>query len=65
MNSAEDPKKEKAGVDPSALLDDIFADEQSGDSTVKAFADLEQLAAVEIAAETESVVQELRIRQGE
>jgi hypothetical protein len=65
MSQANDPKKEKKDVDPSALLDDIFAEEQAGDNASKAFADLEQLNLGEVAAETEAVVQELRIRQGE
>ena len=50
------------GVD---LLDDIFADEESEDSTrLAAFADLEQLTMIEVAAETEAVLEELKIRQG-
>ncbi|MBT4124924.1 MAG: hypothetical protein HOE43_00885 [Chloroflexi bacterium] len=50
------------GVD---LLDDIFADEESEDSArLAAFADLEQLTMIEVAAETEAVLEELKIRQG-
>ena len=47
------------------LLADIFAEEESEDSErLKAFADLEQLTMVEVAAETEAVLEELKIRQG-
>lgn len=46
-------------------LDDIFADEESEDSErLAAFADLEQLTMIEVAAETEAVLEELKIRQG-
>ena len=51
------------GVDE--IFDDIFAEEDSEDSErLKAFADLEQLTMVEVAAETEAVLEELKIRQG-
>jgi hypothetical protein len=64
-NNSAGPKGEKKGIDTASLLDDIFAEEQVEGNSLKAFADLEQLSAVEIAAETESVLQELRIRQGD
>jgi hypothetical protein len=61
-----DPNKEKKKeVNAADLLDDIFAEEQEAAGTSAALADLEQLTAVEVAAETEAVVQELRMRQGE
>ncbi len=48
-----------------SLLDDIFADDVGEESErLKAFADLEQLTMVEVAAETEAVLEELKIRQG-
>ena len=48
------------------LLDDIFAEEDNEDSErLKAFADLEQLTMIEVAAETEAVLEELKIRQGD
>lgn len=51
------------GVDD--IFADIFAEEESEDSErLKAFADLEQLTMVEVAAETEAVLEELKIRQG-
>ncbi len=57
-----DEKKEGAFAD---VFDDIFADEESEDSErLKAFADLEQLTMIEVAAETEAVLEELKIRQG-
>jgi hypothetical protein len=47
------------------LLDDIFADEDSEDAErLAAFADLEHLTMIEVAAETEAVLEELKIRQG-
>ncbi|MDG0866539.1 hypothetical protein [Candidatus Lucifugimonas marina] len=50
------------GVD---LLDDIFADDESEESArLAAFADLEKLTMIEVAAETEAVLEELKIRQG-
>jgi len=50
------------GVD---LLDDIFAEDESEESArLAAFADLEQLTMIEVAAETEAVLEELKIRQG-
>ncbi len=58
-------KEKKGGADAADLLDDIFADESAEDNPLKAFADLEQLSAIEVAAETESVLQELRIQQGD
>ncbi|MDP6667725.1 MAG: hypothetical protein QF357_10065 [Dehalococcoidia bacterium] len=46
-------------------FDDIFADDETEDSErLKAFADLEQLTMIEVAAETEAVLEELKIRQG-
>lgn len=46
-------------------LDDIFADDESEDAErLKAFADLEALTMIEVAAETEAVLEELKIRQG-
>ena len=54
---------EKGGID---LLDDIFAEDDTEDSErLKAFADLEQLTMIEVAAETEAVLEELKIRQGD
>ena len=48
------------------IFDDIFADDDSEDSErLKAFADLEQLTMIEVAAETEAVLDELKIRQGD
>ncbi len=59
---ATDEKKEGALAD---VFDDIFADEDTEDSErLKAFADLEQLTMIEVAAETEAVLEELKIRQG-
>ncbi|MCH7970210.1 MAG: hypothetical protein J4O01_11295 [Chloroflexi bacterium] len=53
----------KGGTDD--IFDDIFAEEETEDSErLKAFADLEQLTMTEIAAETEAVLEELKIRQG-
>jgi hypothetical protein len=47
------------------LLDDIFGEEESeDDARLAAFADLEQLTMIEVAAETEAVLEELKIRQG-
>lgn len=47
------------------IFDDIFSDEETEDSErLKAFADLEQLTMIEVAAETEAVLEELKIRQG-
>ena len=57
-----DEKKEGGFAD---VFDDIFADEDTEDSErLKAFADLEQLTMIEVAAETEAVLEELKIRQG-
>jgi hypothetical protein len=57
-----DDKDEDGGLD---LLDDIFGEEESEDSErLAAFADLEPLTMVEVAAETEAVLEELKIRQG-
>ncbi len=54
---------EKGGV--GNLFDDIFAEEENEDSErLKAFTDLEQLTMIEVAAETEAVLEELKIRQG-
>ena len=53
------------GAPTDDLFDDIFADEESEDAErLKAFTDLEQLTMVEVAAETEAVLEELKIRQG-
>lgn len=58
-----DEKEEDAFAD---VFDDIFADEDTEDSErLKAFADLEQLTMIEVAAETEAVLEELKIRQGD
>ena len=47
------------------IFDDIFAEEDTEDSErLAAFADLEQLTMIEVAAETEAVLEELKIRQG-
>lgn len=47
------------------IFDDIFAEEDTEDSErLKAFSDLEQLTMIEVAAETEAVLEELKIRQG-
>ena len=47
------------------IFADIFAEEDTEDSErLKAFADLEQLTMIEVAAETEAVLEELKIRQG-
>jgi hypothetical protein len=60
---ADDAGDAGGGVDD--IFDDIFADEESEDSErLKAFADLEQLTMIEVAAETEAVLEELKIRQG-
>ncbi|MEE8045944.1 MAG: hypothetical protein V3T49_03815 [Dehalococcoidia bacterium] len=46
-------------------LGDIFAEEDTEDSErLAAFADLERLTMIEVAAETEAVLEELKIRQG-
>ena len=46
------------------IFEDIFAEEETEDSErLKAFADLEQLTMIEVAAETEAVLEELKIRQ--
>ncbi len=59
---AKDGAAEEAGND---LLDDIFAEDDGEDSErLAAFADLEQLTMIEVAAETEAVLEELKIRQG-
>jgi len=48
------------------LFDDIFAEDDDEDSErLKAFADLEQLTMIEVAAETEAVLEELKMRQGD
>jgi hypothetical protein len=53
------------GAPTDDLFDDIFADEESEDAErLRAFADLEQITMVEVAAETEAVLEELKIRQG-
>ena len=58
----DDNEDDDGGLD---LLDDIFADDEGEDSErLAAFADLEQLTMVEVAAETEAVLEELKIRQG-
>ncbi len=62
-----DPTTEKdaTGGGFESIFEDIFAEEDSEDSErLKAFADLEQLTMVEVAAETEAVLEELKIRQG-
>jgi hypothetical protein len=60
--AATENKEEAAGGD---VFDDIFAEEDSEDSErLAAFADLEQLTMIEVAAETEAVLEELKIRQG-
>ncbi len=47
------------------VFDDIFAEEETEDSErLKVFTDLEQLTMIEVAAETEAVLEELKIRQG-
>ena len=59
-DSATDEKEDALGD-----LGDIFAEEESEDSArLAAFADLEQLTMIEVAAETEAVLEELKIRQG-
>ncbi|NQW19331.1 MAG: hypothetical protein HQ477_01215 [Chloroflexi bacterium] len=61
-NSATGEKDDAAAA---GLLDDIFAEEDGEDSVrLAAFADLEQLTMIEVAAETEAVLEELKIRQG-
>jgi hypothetical protein len=52
---------EAAGDDP---FGDLFAEEEVTDERLAAFADLELLTMVEVAAEVEAVLEELRIRQG-
>ncbi len=65
-NEKKGPKDEKkGGVDVASMMDDIFAEEDSAENPLKAFADLERLSVVEVAAETEAVLQELRMRQGD
>ncbi len=60
---ADDAGDADGGVED--IFDDIFADEESEESErLKAFADLEQLTMIEVAAETEAVLEELKIRQG-
>jgi hypothetical protein len=57
--------EEKDGAPDGDLLDDIFAEDDGEDSErLAAFADLEQLTMIEVAAETEAVLEELKIRQG-
>lgn len=47
------------------IFDDVFAEEETDSSErLKAFSDLEQLTMIEVAAETEAVLEELKIRQG-
>ena len=46
------------------LFGDLFAEEESTDERLAAFNDLEHLTMVEVAAEVEAVLEELRIRQG-
>lgn len=47
------------------IFDDIFVEEDTeGSERLKAFSDLEQLTMIEVAAETEAVLEELKIRQG-
>ncbi len=61
-DAATEEKDEAAGGD---LLDDIFAEDDGEDAErLAAFADLEQLTMIEVAAETEAVLEELKIRQG-
>ena len=58
-------KDDEAEGGSSNVFDDIFAEEDIEDSErLKAFADLEQLTMIEVAAETEAVLEELKIRQG-
>ncbi|MDA1280973.1 MAG: hypothetical protein O3B95_13220 [Chloroflexi bacterium] len=67
-SDAKKPKEDKAsdnGGIGDDFLDDIFGEDESEDSErLKAFADLEQLTMIEVAAETEAVLEELKIRQG-
>ncbi len=54
-----------SGVGSIDLLDDIFGEDETEDSArLAAFADLELLTMIEVAAETEAVLEELKIRQG-
>ena len=58
-------KGDESGGGSSGVFDDIFAEEDTEDSErLKAFADLEQLTMIEVAAETEAVLEELKMRQG-
>ena len=43
---------------------DLFAEEETADERLAAFNDLEHLTMIEVAAEVEAVLEELRIRQG-
>jgi len=62
-DTEETTKKDEGGF--ADIFEDIFAEEESEDSErLKAFADLEQLTMIEVAAETEAVLEELKIRQG-
>ena len=61
---AEPAAKASAG-DMSNLLDDIFAEEAEEGSALRSFGDLEHLTMIEVAAEVEAVLEELRIRQGD
>ena len=65
----EESEDDYAGDAESGSLDDImgdiFAEEMEDDDRMKAFGDLEHLTMVEVAAEVEAVLEELRIRQGE
>ena len=63
MSIVNDPKKEKN--DAAGMLDDIFGEEEASGGTSKALADLELLSVSEVLAESEAVLQELRIRQGD
>ncbi len=57
-------KDGEAGGGSGDIFDDIFADEETENSDrLKAFTDLEQLTMIEVAAETEAVLEELKIRQ--
>ena len=59
------PPDTDGGDDLFGDLGDIFAEEEGEDSErLAAFADLEPLTMIEVAAETEAVLEELKIRQG-
>ena len=58
-------KDDGADGGSASIFDDIFAEEDNEDSErLKAFTDLEQLTMIEVAAETEAVLEELKIRRG-